>query len=26
MRCVIDGDRVRLTGQAVCYLEGTITL
>ena len=25
MRCVIDGDRVRLTGRAVCYLEGTIT-
>jgi predicted PhzF superfamily epimerase YddE/YHI9 len=26
MRCVIDGDRVRLTGRTVCYLEGTITI
>lgn len=26
LRCVIDGDRVRMTGRAVCYLEGTITL
>jgi PhzF family phenazine biosynthesis protein len=26
LRCVLDGDRVRMTGHAVCYLEGTITL
>ena len=26
LRCTIDGERVRMTGQAVCYLEGTITV
>ncbi|WP_239490225.1 PhzF family phenazine biosynthesis protein [Luteitalea sp. TBR-22] len=26
LRCTIDGDRVRMTGQTVCYLEGTITV
>ncbi|HTV00295.1 MAG TPA: PhzF family phenazine biosynthesis protein [Luteitalea sp.] len=26
LRCVLDGDRVRMTGNAVCYLEGTITI
>jgi PhzF family phenazine biosynthesis protein len=26
LRCVIEGDRVRMTGHAVCYLEGTITV
>ena len=26
LSCALDGDRVRLTGRAVCYLEGTITL
>lgn len=26
IRCTIDGDRVRLTGRAVFYLEGTITV
>ena len=25
LRCVLDGDRVRLTGDAVFYLEGQIT-
>jgi len=26
LRCVLDGDRVRMTGTAVCYLEGTISI
>jgi PhzF family phenazine biosynthesis protein len=26
LRCVLDGDRVRMTGRAVCYLEGEITV
>ncbi|WP_396625750.1 PhzF family phenazine biosynthesis protein [Luteitalea sp.] len=26
LRCTIDGERVRMTGKAVCYLEGTITV
>jgi PhzF family phenazine biosynthesis protein len=26
LRCVLEGDRVRMTGRAVCYLEGTITI
>lgn len=26
LTCVLDGDRVRMTGRAVCYLEGTITV
>lgn len=26
LRCSMDGDRVRMTGRAVCYLEGTISL
>ena len=26
LTCVLNGDRVQMTGQAVCYLEGTITV
>ena len=26
LHCVLDGDRVKMTGHAVCYLEGTIII